>query len=92
MGNAFERKRVEVFERFAGLIERHLKEAERVGEIAPVDAPLAARVWLGALNEVVIHWLYSGGPPPSAAGPLLRRILIGGLAAPYAAGRETAGS
>ena len=79
MGNAFEHKRTAMFSRFAGVIESHLDRAAAAGAIAPVDTQLAARVWLGAINEVVIHWLYQGGPPPVQNLPQIKRMLIGGL-------------
>jgi TetR/AcrR family fatty acid metabolism transcriptional regulator len=66
MGNSFERKRAEIFDRFAEVIRARLAEATAAGETAPgIDPALAARIWLGAVNELVIHWLYTGGPGPA---------------------------
>jgi AcrR family transcriptional regulator len=65
MGNSFERKRVEIFDRFAGVVRTRLDEAVAAGEIEPLDTELVSRVWLGAINELVVHWLYSGGPSPA---------------------------
>ncbi|MBI4305463.1 MAG: TetR/AcrR family transcriptional regulator [Chloroflexi bacterium] len=79
MGNAFERKRADLFGRFAGVIKSHLDEAVERGEIGPVDTAVAAHIWLGAINELLIRWLYTGAPAPSAALPLLRTVLIDGL-------------
>lgn len=76
MGNAFERKRVQIFERFAEVVRLHLDEAVAVGEIRTLDTALAARVWLGAVNEVIIHWLYTGGPSPVDSLPEIRRMLM----------------
>jgi hypothetical protein len=47
---------------------------------------VAARVWLGAINEVIVHWLYQGGRSPVQDLPALRRLLTGGLT-PGRAGR-----
>ncbi len=79
MGNSFERKRSQVFDRFAVVIKGRLDEAVRVGEIGPVDTAVASRVWLGAINEVTIHWLYEGGPTPVQQLPTVRKLLTGGL-------------
>ncbi len=79
MGNAFERKRVELFGRFAALIRDHLDAAVAAGELPPVDTEVAASIWLGATNEVVIRWLYDGRPSPADSYPLLRSVLVGGL-------------
>lgn len=86
MGNSFERKRVEVFDRFAAVIRAELERAVSSGEIRPVDTHIAARVWLGAINEVIIHWLYDGGEPPVQSLPTIKRLLTGGLA-PERSGR-----
>jgi AcrR family transcriptional regulator len=80
MGNAFERKRVQIFDRFAEVIRRQLDAALAQGEIRPLDTALAARVWLGAVNEIIIHWLYAGGPSPIDSLPEIRRMLLGAVA------------
>ena len=80
MGNPFERKRAAIFDRFTGVVRAQLKRAVAAGEIATVDTDVAALVWLGAINEVVVHWLYQGGPSPVERYPAMRRLLVGGLA------------
>lgn len=84
MGNAFERKRVELFGRFASLIRQRLDEASAAGEIPPVDTTIVAHIWLGAINELVIRWLYSGEPAPAEALPILRSVLVEGTRASHA--------
>ncbi len=79
MGKAFEAKRVEIFGRFAEIIKANLDEAVKAGEIRDVDTAIAAHVWLGAINEIVIRWLYEGTPQPAEAAESLRGILIHGL-------------
>lgn len=79
MGNAFEAKRVEIFGRFAEVIKANLDEAVLAGEIRDVDTAIAAHVWLGAINEIVIRWLYEGTPQPASAADSLRSILVHGL-------------
>ncbi|MDG0865976.1 TetR family transcriptional regulator [Candidatus Lucifugimonas marina] len=76
MGNAFEAKRAEMFDRFAGVIKKHLDEAARARQIDQIDTDLASRVWLGAVNEVVVHWLFSGGTTPKNAAPDLKKFLV----------------
>ena len=82
MGNAFENKRTEIFDRFASVIRHRLDEAVEAGEIDEFDTGLAARVWLGAVNEIVVHWLFSGGPSPSETAPALTRMLVASIGAP----------
>lgn len=77
LGNVFEKKRQEVGERFAKLIQSYLDEAIAVGEITPVDSEVVAYAWMGAIENVVIQWVYTGEPQPerilSALVPLLLR-------------------
>lgn len=86
MGNAFERKRVELFGRFAGLIQNHLDDAVARGELGPIDTGVASHIWLGAIDELLIRWLYAGEPAPGRALPLLRTMLIAGVRAAGTAG------
>ncbi|MDA1279786.1 MAG: TetR/AcrR family transcriptional regulator [Chloroflexi bacterium] len=88
MGNAFEAKRVEMFDRFAAVINRQLIEARQAGQIGELDTDLASRVWLGAVNEVVVHWLFAGGPSPSRAAPDLKKMLVASVSPDAVARRE----
>jgi AcrR family transcriptional regulator len=76
MGNAFEAKRAEMFDRFAGVISKQLDEAKKAGQIGEINTDLASRVWLGAVNEIVVNWLFSGGPTPKDAASDLKKLLI----------------
>jgi TetR/AcrR family fatty acid metabolism transcriptional regulator len=79
MGNQFERKRAEIFDRFAQVIEAELRFAEANGETVPLDAALTARIWLGAVNELVIYWLYKGGPSPAQRADEIAFTLLNGV-------------
>jgi AcrR family transcriptional regulator len=64
---------------FAAVIESYLGQAVAEGSIAPVDTAVAARVWLGAINEVVLHWLLDDAGAPAALEsvlPALRSLLL----------------
>jgi AcrR family transcriptional regulator len=62
LGNVFEKKRVEVNDRFALLIKRYLDEAVAMGELRPVDTEIVAYAWMGAIYGIVIRWVYTGEP------------------------------
>ena len=62
LGTVFERKRMEVNDRFALLIQIYLDEAVSDGSIAPVDTAIVAHAWMGAIYSVVIQWVYTGEP------------------------------
>lgn len=79
MGNAFESKRSEIFNRFAGVISRQLDKAVEAGQIDDLDTDLASRVWLGAVNETVVHWLFSGGRSPAETAPELKKLLVASI-------------
>ena len=64
LGSAFEKKRMEVNDRFAGLIQTYLDEAIAIGDIEPVDTEVVAHAWMGAIYGVVIRWVYTGEPEP----------------------------
>ncbi|MDA1258383.1 MAG: TetR/AcrR family transcriptional regulator [Chloroflexi bacterium] len=79
MGSAFEQKRVEVFGRFAAVIQDALDRAVEAHEIAPINTEVVARAWLGAINEIIVNWIYRGTPTPAESLPVLRSVLLGGL-------------
>ncbi len=60
LGSTFEKKRLEITNRFAELISVYLQEAVDVGDITPVDVEIVSHAWMGAIYNVVIHWVYTG--------------------------------
>lgn len=62
LGTVFERKRMEVTDRFALLIQTYLDAAVADGSIAPVNTHIVAHAWMGAIYSVVIQWVYTGEP------------------------------
>ena len=76
LGSVFERKRTEVNDRFAHLIESYLNEAVAVGDIGPVDSEIVAYVWMGAIYEIVIRWVTTGEPEPERIMQTLVPLLL----------------
>lgn len=62
LGTIFEKKRMQVMDRFAMLIKTYLDEAIAIGDIAPVDTQVVSHAWMGAIYSVVIQWVYTGEP------------------------------
>jgi len=82
MGRNFEKKRMDIFSRFAAVIKRTLDHAIDEGTIPPTDTTTVAYSWIGAINEVVIRWLYTGKPSPIGGALLtLRQSLLRGVGA-----------
>jgi len=76
LGTVFEEKRMEVHDRFSNLIKRYLDEAVETGDIAPMDTEIVSRAWMGAINELVIKWVYTGEPEPDRIVGTLLPILM----------------
>jgi AcrR family transcriptional regulator len=76
LGSVFEEKRMEVHERFVRLIRTYLDQAVAVGDIAPLDTELTAHAWMGAINQLVIQWVYTGQPDPERILKTLRPLLL----------------
>lgn len=76
LGTVFEEKRMEVHDRFAALIQEYLDEAVTTGDIAPTDTEIVSRAWMGAINELVIKWVYTGEPEPERIVGTLLPILL----------------
>ena len=77
MGNAFEKKRAEIYSGFASLIKENLDLAVEEGGVPPVNTEIASYLWVGAINEVLIRWLHAGRPHPvKEALPELKKLLL----------------
>jgi AcrR family transcriptional regulator len=77
LGRMGDQRLLQIHARIAASIARQLDALQAAGTIAPLDTDLAATVWLGAINEVVVRWLYTGQPDPlERAIPALTRLLL----------------
>ena len=76
LGAPFEQKRLAINERFARLIGGYLQEAIQVGDIEPVDVQVVAFAWMGAINAVIIRWVYTGEPEPQRIVDALLPVLL----------------
>ncbi|HUX37703.1 MAG TPA: TetR/AcrR family transcriptional regulator [Rectinemataceae bacterium] len=76
LGMGFETKRREVEERFVAIIRENLAVAVAQGSIPPIDTELASRVWMGALDAIVLGWIETGSPDPESSLPALRTMLL----------------
>ena len=62
LGTVFERKRIEVNDRFVMLIKTYLDDAVADGSIPPVNTQIVSHAWMGAIYNIVIQWVYTGEP------------------------------
>jgi hypothetical protein len=52
------------------------------GDIPPIDTEVVAYAWMGAINDVVIRWVYTGQPAPERILPTLRTMLLRSIGIP----------
>ena len=71
LGPAFDESLMRLHDRFAALIRERLDAAVADGSIPSLDTTLASYAWMGALNEVILRWLYTGQPSPLTCPPRL---------------------
>ena len=76
LGTVFEKKRLEVTDRFAALIKTYLDEAVAVGDIPPIDTMVVAHAWMGAIYNLIIRWVITGDPPAERIPPTLVPMLL----------------
>ena len=82
LGKAFDERLLAIHARFASLIKEHLDEAVAEGSIPPLNTEITAYAWLGAVNEVVVRWLYTGQPDPlEETSDTLRELLLHSICA-----------
>ena len=81
LGAVFEERRREINQRFARVIQTRLDQAVSDGSIPPLQTELAARIWVGALNEIVVHWIYTGEPDLESAIPVIKAFLLRSIGA-----------
>jgi TetR/AcrR family fatty acid metabolism transcriptional regulator len=82
LGKVFDERLLATHARFASIIKGHLDDAVIEGSIPPLNTEITAYAWLGAVNEVIVRWLYTGQPDP-LQGTLdtLRELLLRSICA-----------
>lgn len=81
-GRVTDRKFLPIREKFTGHIKRELDAAVDSAQIKPLDTGLVSHVWVGAIHEVILHWLLTGQPAHlTAACPSLRGVLLRSIGA-----------
>ncbi|MBT3337183.1 MAG: isochorismate synthase [Anaerolineae bacterium] len=79
LGQTFETKRLQILDKFAHLIQKHLDEAIADGDILPLDSQITAYAWVGAINELIMRWVQNGEPTPERIAPALRTTLLNSI-------------
>ncbi len=81
LGAVFEERRRAINNRLTRLIQSRLDQAVQNGSLPPLQTDLAARIWVGALNEIVVHWIYTGEPDLESAIPEIKAFLLRSIGA-----------
>jgi TetR/AcrR family fatty acid metabolism transcriptional regulator len=82
LGAAFEEKRRAINDRLTQVVQSRLEQAIADGSLPSQPAEIAARAWVGTLNEIVTHWIYTGSPPLETSLPALRSFLARSVGVP----------
>lgn len=81
-GKAMDKKFLPIREKFTKLIQQELDAAVAAGQIKETDTLMVSRIWVGGLQEVILHWLLTGQPTPlTSAIPTLRDTLLRSIGA-----------
>jgi TetR/AcrR family transcriptional regulator, fatty acid metabolism regulator protein len=76
IGSEFELRRRAINDRFTSIIKKRLDQAILDGSIEEIDTDLVARAWVGVLNEMVIHWIFTNNKDLMADLPDIRKFLL----------------
>jgi AcrR family transcriptional regulator len=82
LGAIFEGRRRALNDRLTRVVQARLERAVADGSLPPQRTDISARAWVGALNEIVIHWIYTGTPPLEESLPFLRQYLARSIGVP----------
>ncbi len=61
LGEVFEERRRMVNDRFCDMIEKRLQRSVADGSLPPMNTQIVSRLWVGAMNELIIHWIFTPG-------------------------------
>ena len=90
LGKVFDERLLAVHARFASLIREHLDAAVAEGSIPPLNTEITAYAWLGAVNEVIVRWLYTGQPDPlEETLDTLRELVLRSICAEVEVGQKS---
>lgn len=87
-GRQFRERMAAIRGSFVELVQHHLDDAVHRRAIPPLDTAAAARVWFGAVNEVITDWVLTEGSTAAAlesAYPTVRALLLRGIGAQLSA-------
>ena len=59
LGADFETRRRALNDRFCVMIQQRLDRAVSDGSLQPINTAIVARLWVGAMNELIIHWIFT---------------------------------
>ncbi len=82
LGAVFEERRRAINDRLTRVVQSRLERAVQEGSIPEQQTEITARAWIGALNEVVTHWIYTGSPSLEESLPSLRKFLARSIGVP----------
>lgn len=80
LGRVHDDRLMELHSKFATVMKSYIDQAIEEGFVPAMDSDLAAYIWLGAMGEVMVRWLYTKEPKSlELALPQIRKMVIGSL-------------
>jgi len=59
LGEIFEDQRRLFIDKFCGIVQMRLDQAVQDGSIEPINSSIVARLWVGSMVEIVVHWIFT---------------------------------
>lgn len=59
LGETFEDQRRLLIDKFTRIVQSRLDRSIEDGSIPSIDSAIVARLWVGAMVEVVVHWIFT---------------------------------
>ncbi len=80
LGRAYDKQLIDLHPKFASMFKGYMDQAVAEEAIPPIDTDLASYVWLGAIGEITVRWLYTGTPKNLASIlPQIKKMMLGSL-------------
>lgn len=59
LGEIFEDQRRLFIDKFCSIVKTRLERSIQDGSIDPINSEIIARLWVGSMVEIVIHWIFT---------------------------------
>lgn len=79
LGEIFEDQRRLLIDKFCEIVKARLDRSVEDGSIQPINTQIVARLWVGAMVEVVVHWIFTPDFDLEAMVPELNEFFLNSI-------------